>query len=565
MNAESEDLNAQPAPLDSEKDLLDASTGADEPAPPPARQGHQARRMLINGAESEEIRVAVVEKGVLLEFYFDQASRTSYLGNVYKGRVVNVEPAIGAAFVDFGGDRNGFLHESDIVPGGALGEEGIATPSASGNGEGEARASIESARRPRGRRSVASLVRKGQEVVVQITKDGIGSKGPTLTTNISMPGRYLVLMPRIGRLGVSRRIAAGEERQRLRRLLQDLHPPAGMGYIVRTAGLDRSKAELQKDLRYLLRLWSVIQSRITGLRAPATLYQESDLVTRVIRDVLTPDVDEIVVDTEPAYRKCQDLLAILMPRFQSRVRLYRGRCPLLHEYGVESEIRRTFDKRIELDHGGSILIEQTEALVAIDVNSGKFRDEEDPEETAFKTNLQAIPQIVRQLKLRDLGGVLIIDFIDMQDDRHRRTIERALRAAMKADRARVRIAPMSEFGIIEITRQRVRPGFGRTTVAPCVHCGGTGQTRTAESMAIHVLREIRAALANEDVAEITVTTGPEMAAFLLNAKRREIVSLEDELRRRITVRADRDFRADAYLIQGSRGDGRRAAPQERLP
>jgi ribonuclease E len=508
------------------------------------------RRLLLNCAEPEEIRAAVLEDGVLREFYFDHVARTTQLGNVYKARVVNVEPSIGAAFLDFGGERNGFLHESDVVAG-----------AASTEGDAKRSDAAENGRRANGtkRRSITDLLARGQELVVQVSKDGIGSKGPTLTTNVGLPGRYLVLMPHIGRLGVSRRIAAGEERQRLRRLLEDLHPPAGMGYIVRTAGLDKSKTELQKDLRYLLHLWNEIRERSAASRAPALLYRESDLVTRVIRDVLTPDTAEIVVDTEAAHRACQELIGLLLPgsRLLSRLRLHGGRRPLFHEFGIEGEIAKTFSKRVELRHGGSILVEPTDALVAIDVNSGKFRDEEDPEETAFKTNLEAVAEIVRQVRLRDLGGVLVIDFIDMQDEKHRKTIEKALRAALREDRARVRIAPMSEFGIVEVTRQRVRPGFGHANFAACTHCAGTGHVRTPESLAVHVVREIRDALAGDDVAEVIVTTGPEVANHLQNAKRRELVAIEDERRSRITIRADRDFRADAYQIQVVRADARR--------
>ncbi|MBI1853697.1 MAG: Rne/Rng family ribonuclease [Planctomycetes bacterium] len=516
------------------------------------------RRLLLNCSEAEEIRAAVVERGVLREFYFDHVARSTCLGNVYKARVVNVEPSIGAAFVDFGGERNGFLHESDIVPGTSL-ENGGSSPT---NGD-SADSKADRGRRANGgkRRSIADLVTRGQEIIVQVNKDGIGTKGPTLTTNVGLPGRYLVLMPHIGRLGVSRRIAAGEERLRLRRLLEDLHPPAGMGYIVRTAGLDKSKAELQKDLRYLLHLWSEIQGRIASSRAPSCLYRESDLVTRVIRDVLTPDTAEIIVDTDAAFRACHEMLGLLLPgsKLQGRLRLHRGRRPLFHEHGIEPEIAKTFSKRVELRQGGSILIEPTEALVAIDVNSGKFRDEEDPEETAFKTNLEAVPEIVRQVRLRDLGGVLVIDFIDMQEDRHRRAIEKALRAAMREDRARVRIAPMSEFGIVEVTRQRVRPGFGHANFAPCSHCAGSGLVRIPDSMSVHVLREIRDALASDDVVEVIVTTSAEIATHLLNVKRRDLRALEDETRRKITICVNRDFRADSYQLQTVRGDARRPA------
>ncbi len=480
------------------------------------------RLMLINTKEPEEVRVAILDDRELDDLLFESTAQTSYLNNIYLGRVVNIEPSIGAAFVDFGGDRNGFLHESDIVTG-----------AIEANRQSPKSALVKT---PRGeRRPIQDLVRKGQSVLVQITKDGIGSKGPTLTTNISIPGRYLVLMPYLGRCGVSRKIPDKDERKRLKSLLGDLEPPADLGVIIRTAGVDRTKTELQKDLRYLLRLWDVISNRIEGGRAPATIYLESDLIIRTIRDYFTGDISRVLVDSDTVARKCTDFLRQVMPRYCNRVEHYSGKHPLFHEYGVEPQIEQIYRRRIDLPSGGSVVIEQTEALVAVDVNSGKYRENEDPEETAYRTDLEAIPVIVRQIRLRDLGGLLIIDFIDMQQEKHRRAVERDLRAALKRDRARAKMTRMSEFGIIEITRQRVRAGLGRANFESCPHCRGAGQIKTVESQVLAALRQIRAVLARDRGGVFDVAMHPQVASVLLNDKRRQLAAIEEEFSKTVRI------------------------------
>jgi ribonuclease E len=494
--------------------------------------------MLINVLEGEEIRIAVLDRGELDQLHFETPRAASYLNNIYMGRIVNIEPSLGAAFVDFGGERNGFLHESDVVVG------AVEPPSTAGSKGAES---------AEGRRTIRSLVRKGQSVVVQISRDGIGNKGPTLTTNLSIPGRYLVLMPYLGRWGVSRKIPDREERKRLKGLLEDLAPPRELGCIIRTAGVDRTKADLQKDLRYLLNLWNVISKRIENAKTPAPIYQESDIVIRTIRDYFTPEISRIVVDSENVFRKCRDFLKVVMPRYRNRVELFQGKRPLFHEYGVEAQIERTYRRRIELPTGGSVVIEPTEALVAVDVNSGKYREKEDPEETAFRTNIEAIPVIVRQFRLRDLGGLLIIDFIDMQEEKHRRAVEREVRAALKKDRARTKMTRMSEFGIIEITRQRVRAGLGSANFEACPHCGGTGRVKSVGSQILTVLRQMKAVLAQEGLVGIEASLHPSVSDALLNRKRRDLLRLEEELGRRIEIRPDPTLRVDDCKIREIRG------------
>jgi ribonuclease E len=731
------------------------------------------KEMLINVLQPEECRIAIVEDGVLEELYVERTSHESYVGNIYKGRIVNIEPSIQAAFVDFGVGRNGFLHVSDVEPtyyrhldhgrrdnGGRRGDRGgrsgrsrgrqearprryssepdvafpdepmekepaspvdegmestppfreddvipaseatgsshfveeteiqsfsfsgqdaeegpepspdseaddsssaddrprymdsaerrtgeddpppdpveiapedadvffprspspsaeenigpderqetqappsepeldlqhdetsLATPFAEtaegGNqpvendwvsdelGAEDVRSEREDyaprPRRPRsyrddrrgddrrgggrGRRPmqgrsgfgrpgfgrpkplIQDIFRRGQEVLVQVIKEGIGTKGPTLSTYISIAGRYLVLMPGLNRIGVSRKIADEEQRRRLREILHELQPPRGLGFIIRTAGLDRTKKELQRDLAYLSRLWQVVVRRIKKLKSPAEIYQESDMITRTIRDTFTSEIDTIWVDEAAAFEHAQEFLQIVMPRYASRIKHYQGSEPLFHKYGIENEISRIQQRHVPLPHGGSIVIDQTEALVAIDVNSGTFRADNNAEETAYQMNLQAAKEIARQLRLRDLGGVIVNDFIDMREEKHRRGVEKAMRDAVKRDRARTKVLKISPFGIIEMTRQRIRPSLKRSVYHDCPHCEGTGQVKTCESMSIDVMRMLQLAAHRENIQRIQVRVADDVAHYLLNKKRKEIAQLEEPGRIQVTI------------------------------
>jgi ribonuclease E len=374
---------------------------------------------------------------------------------------------------------------------------------------------------------IQDIFKRGQEVLVQVIKEGIGTKGPTLSTYISIAGRYLVLMPGLNRIGVSRKIQDEEQRRRLREVLSELKPPKGLGFIIRTAGMDRNKKELQNDLAYLSRLWEVVVRRIRKMKAPAEIYQESDMITRTIRDTFTSEIETIWVDEPAAFEHAQEFLKIVMPRYASRIKQYAGSEPLFHKYGIEDEIARIQQRHVPLPNGGSIVIEQTEALVAIDVNSGNFRADNNAEETAYQMNLLAAKEIARQLRLRDLGGVIVNDFIDMQDERHRRGVEKAVRDAMKRDRARTKILKISAFGLIEMTRQRIRPSLKRSVYQDCPSCLGTGQVKTTESMSIDVMRLLQLAAHRDFVARVQVRVSEEVAAYLLNKKRREVTRLEE--------------------------------------
>jgi ribonuclease E len=374
---------------------------------------------------------------------------------------------------------------------------------------------------------IQDIFRRGQEVLVQVIKDGLGTKGPTLSTYISIAGRYLVLMPGLNRTGVSRKIADEEQRRRLREMFNELKPPRGLGFIMRTAAIDKNKKELQRDLSYLSRLWQVVVKRIRKLKSPAEIYQESDMITRTIRDTFTNDIDTIWVDEPAAYEAAQEFMSYVMPRYANRIKLYDGKEPLFHKYGIEDEIVKIQQKKVPLPHGGSIVIEQTEALVAIDVNSGNFRADNNAEETAYQMNLQAAREIARQLRLRDLGGVIVNDFIDMRDEKHRRAVEKAMRDAVKRDRARTKVLKISAFGLIEMTRQRIRPSLKRSVYQDCPYCHGMAQVKTVESMSIEVMRMLQLAAHRENVTRIEIHVTEEVANYLLNKKRRDIARLEE--------------------------------------
>ncbi|HJQ81519.1 MAG TPA: Rne/Rng family ribonuclease, partial [Lacipirellulaceae bacterium] len=368
----------------------------------------------------------------------------------------------------------------------------------------------------------------GDEVLVQVIKEGIGTKGPTLSTYISIPGRYLVLMPALGRIGVSRKIESDEDRRRLRDILRELNPPKGVGFIVRTAGTDRTKKELSRDLAYLLRLWKVIVRRIRKTSAPVDIYEESDMIIRTIRDIFTGDVDTIFIDEPKAFERAKEFLQIVMPRYVNRLQLYEGREPLFHKYSLDDEIAKINQRHVPLKGGGSLVIDQTEALVAIDVNSGNFRTDGSAEDSAYQLNVTAAKEIARQLRLRDLGGVVVNDFIDMRKERNRRGVERTLRDAVRRDRARTKILRTSPFGLIEMTRQRIRPSIKRSVYKECPSCGGTGLVKSAESMTIEVVRKLIMCAQAPQVARISVTVEEEVATILNNKKRRDLVQLEQD-------------------------------------
>ncbi len=497
------------------------------------------KEMLINVAQPEECRIAVLEEGQLEELYIERASANNYVGNIYRGRIVNLEPSIQAAFVDFGVGRNGFLHISDVEPqyfrqGGydpaeiQRESDELAEAAAARAKEHGRNKRVFKGGRPRVKPPIQEIFRRGDEVLVQVIKEGIGSKGPTLSTYVSIPGRYVVLMPSLGRVGVSRKIEDEEDRRRLRQVMREIQPPPGLGFIVRTAGQQLPRQEISRDMGYLLRLWKAIVRRLKKGGDPGVIYEESDMIIRTIRDIFSTDIDSICIDDKESFERAKEFLDLVMPRYADRLKFYDGREPLFHKYKLETEIARIQARTVPLPEGGSIVIDSTEALVAIDVNSGTFRSEGDAEETAYRLNMHAAKEIARQLRLRDLGGVIVNDFVDMRKEGHRRRVERALRDAMRRDRARTKILRTSPFGLIEMTRQRIRPSLKRSVYTDCPCCSGRGVVKTAESMSIEVVRMLALASQDERVKRITVRVNDEVASYLNNRKRRELMRFEEE-------------------------------------
>jgi ribonuclease E len=494
------------------------------------------KEMLVNALQPEESRIAIVENGVLEELYIERISLENYVGNIYKGRVVNIEPSIQAAFVDFGVGRNGFLHVSDVE---YQYYKHLAGPGGSAPARPDDEDDDEDDRPQRGRKRfnersvrnkppIQEIFKRGSEVLVQVIKEGIGTKGPTLSTYISIPGRYLVLMPGLQRVGVSRKITDESTRRQLRTILEALNPPQGLGFIIRTAGIERSQKDLQRDLNYLLRLWKVIVRRIKKTRAAVDIYQESDMVIRTIRDIYNAEIETIWIDEPETFERAREFLKVVLPRHANRLKLYEGKEPIFHKYRIEDEITRIQQRHVPLAGGGSLVIDQTEAMVAIDVNSGNFRADNDAEETAYQMNLRAAAEICRQIRLRDLGGVIVNDFIDMREERHRRGVERALRDAIRRDRARSKILRISPFGLIEMTRQRIRPSLRRSVYEDCPCCRGTALVKTAESVAIEVVRLLLNSIHRDSVAKITVEVHDRVSAYLNNRKRKDLIRFEEE-------------------------------------
>lgn len=501
------------------------------------------RVMLINVSEGDECRIAILHESRLEELYIERATSASNVGNIYKGRVTNVEPSIQAAFIDFGLPQHGFLHISDVHP--------MYFPNSKGEPE------LVGKKTPRRQRPpIQACLRPGREVLVQVIKEGIGTKGPTLSSYISLPGRFLVMMPQMDQLGVSRKIEDEDLRRRLRDMLGELSLPKGAGFIVRTAGMDRTKRDLQRDLNYLTRLWKKVERRIESEPAPAALYKESDLVIRTVRDVYDSNLRKIVVDNPAVEARVREFLSIASPRSQDIVAGYVDAEPMFHRHGIESEIDKLHSRHVPLPCGGSLVIESTEALVAIDVNSGKFRIPENAEETAYRVNLEAVDEIARQLRLRDLGGLIVLDLIDMSQEKHRRAVERRLADALKKHKERAKLLRISRFGLLEMTRQRQRASFAKGMYRDCSRCGGTGRVKATETVVLDVMRRIRLASHTDGVASIDVSLPPTVATELLNRKRHQLTDLERATGQIIRVHAESEFAVDEVRMSCTDRRGR---------
>lgn len=476
--------------------------------------------MLINAAEREEYRIALVENGTLEEFYVETAARPQLKGNIYKAVVANIEKSLGAAFVNFGGERNGFLQVDQVHP------EYYKTYFP-GQEEG---------RHP----PIHQALSRHQELLVQVTKEATARKGAALTTYISLAGRYLVIMPGSTSKGISRKIESEEERARLKEAMSQCETPEEIGYIVRTAAIGAKKKDLQADLKYLLRLWEDIKKRAQEVTAPALIYRERDFALRCVRDYFTPDVKEIVVDDKDNYKEVKDFLRIISPRHTRVVRLHKDKTPLFSA-DLEAQIETIYSERVPLKSGGSIVINITEALTSIDVNSGRSTQERHIEETAFRTNLEAAAEAARQLRLRDLGGLIVIDFIDMRDRKHMQGVEKAFKAATKNDRARIDMSKLSKFGLMEISRQRLRPAVQFAAYELCPHCQGKGMVKSCEAQALYILRRLRQEMAKDEIGRVEALLPLGVAAWLLNRKREELVKLENRYQATIVIEGRPDM------------------------
>ncbi|MBM3350992.1 MAG: Rne/Rng family ribonuclease [Betaproteobacteria bacterium] len=462
------------------------------------------KRMLFNATQSEELRVAIVDGQRLIDLDIEHAGKEQRKSNIYKGVITRIEPSLEAAFIDYGQDRHGFLPFKEVSR--SYFKEGA---------DGRAR--------------IQDALKEGQEVIVQVDKDERSNKGAALTTFISLAGRYLVLMPNNPRGGgVSRRVE-GEERDELRDVLAQLEVPKGMSIIARTAGIGRSVEELQWDLNYLTQLWSAIDGASQMQAGAYLIYQEGSLVIRAIRDYFSSDIGEILIDTPDIHEQAMQFMNHVMPGNVTRVKLYQDEIPLFTRFQIEHQIESAFAREVRLPSGGAIVIDHTEALVSVDVNSGRATRGSDIEQTAFNTNLEAAEEVARQLRLRDIGGLIVIDFIDMESQRNQREVENALRDALHADRARVQTGKISRFGLLELSRQRLRPSLGENNHIPCPRCHGTGHIRGIESTALHILRITQEDAMKEDSAIIQVQLPVEIATFLLNEKRADIHKIEQRM------------------------------------
>ena len=460
------------------------------------------KRMLFNATQSEELRVAIVDGQRLIDLDIESAGKEQRKSNIYKGVITRIEPSLEAAFVNYGTDRHGFLPFKEV-----------ARSYFQNDAEGS-------------RARIQDVLKEGQELIVQVDKDERGNKGAALTTFISLAGRYLVLMPNNPRGGgVSRRIE-GEDRNELRDIMAQLEVPNGMSIIARTAGIGRNLEELQWDLSYLLQLWNAVEGASTIQNAPFLIYQEGSLVIRAIRDYFQPDIGEILIDTPDIHEQAIQFMNHVMPGHVARVKLYQDETPLFSRFQIEHQIETAFSREVRLPSGGAIVIDHTEALVSVDVNSGRSTKGSDIEHTAFNTNLEAAEEVARQLRLRDLGGLVVIDFIDMESQRNQRDVENRLREALHYDRARVQTGKISRFGLLELSRQRLRPSLGESNHIPCPRCHGTGHIRGIESTALHILRITQEEAMKENSKAIQVQLPVEAATFLLNEKRADIHKIE---------------------------------------
>ncbi len=492
------------------------------------------REIVIN-ADPYETRVAVLEDAQLVELFVERADDRRLVGDIYKGRVNAVLPGIQAAFVEIGLPKTAFLHSSDMLE--SMIDFEVFDIDEAGGGAPQARSDV----------SIETVLNKGQEILVQVIKEPIGTKGPKVTGRLSLPGRYLVLMPGMNHIGVSRKITDREERQRLKNILRELKPNHA-GLICRTAVEGRTFKEAEADVKYLVDLWKQIEERAAELEAPALVHREMELTTGLIRDLFTADIDRLVIDSREAYKQILSYLKAFTPELKGRIKLYKGDGPIFDEYGIETEIERSLERKVWLKKGGYIIIDQTEALVSIDVNTGRFTGKRSQEDTILKTNLEAAEEIARQLRLRDVGGIIVIDFIDMEQESSKKQLVDTLRNALRRDRSRTKVYAVSELGLIEMTRQRERPSLYHYFTEDCPSCAGSGKVLSMNTVMQRLDRFLHRVAAYSKEKQVQMRMHPDAATYLFETRAERLEQVEEELGLRVDVREDPRLRLDDVRV-----------------
>jgi len=509
------------------------------------------KRIVVNAGVTET-RLAVQDGTQLIELYVERTGRRSIVGNIYKGVVTNVLPGMQAAFVDIGLQKDAFLYAGDYTA--DRGEEpGTVPPDADedaadiddGEGEGDTEPDAELPHRREAAVPIEEMLQKGQVVLVQVSKESLGTKGARITAFVSIPGRYIVYMPQSRHVGVSRRIRDDAERDRLRGIVKELQPPSG-GFIVRTVAEGKAAEELRADIQFLTRLWGQVQSRFESAPAPSLLHEEMDLTFRVVRDLFSPDIEEFLVDTPAAYEKCLHFAESLVPQLASRVKLYEAPQPVFEATGIEKEIDKALRRRVWLKSGGYIVIDHTEALVAIDVNTGKYVGKRDFEETVLKINLEAASEVIRQIRLRDLGGIIIIDFIDMERAEHRDQVFQALMKALADDKARTNVLEISELGLVEMTRKRVRQGLQSLLTVACPTCKGSGTVKSDQTLTAEIFRKVQAGAREGEGREVVIRVHPEMAHHLEAEQRDGLERLQGLVARKLVIQGMPSYHREQF-------------------
>jgi ribonuclease G len=497
--------------------------------------------LLVINADGPETRVALIEKGQLSELYIERRRERGIVGNIYKGRVKRVLPGMQAAFVDIGVEKAAFLYVADV--------RGAPEDFKSLFLDSDDEHKEDHKSRERRQARIEDLVKEGQEIMIQVAKGPIGTKGARSTAYVSLPGRNLVFMPTVNHVGISRRIGTDKERKRLRAIIDGMRPE-GAGFIVRTVAEGVSEKELQADMEFLIKLWNSILAKQKTVKAPALLYGDLDLLLRTVRDLFTPQVDKLIVDSKSEHERLLKFVGAFMPHFGGKIELYDGREPIFDGYGIESEIDRALERKVGLRSGGSLIIDQGEALTAIDVNTGKFVGKKSLEETITKTNLEACKEVADQLRLRNIGGMIIVDFIDMDKEQNREKVMRSFEEALKNDKAKANVTKISELGLVEMTRKRTRESLGRMLTEPCPYCEGKGYTKSKTTVCYEILRQLRRDGNSFTTDGIVVTCNPDIADILVSVEQQYIDELEKRLQKKIIIEAKKRFHVEKFELTG---------------